>query len=347
MKILSVVIAVFNEAENIPILLKQVASALQHINHEVILVDDGSTDQTVAVVKKHMQPDLKLVVLRKNYGQSAAMAAGIAVASGQYIATMDGDLQNDPSDIPVMLDKLISEDWELVAGIRKKRQDKLIGRKLPSVLANKLIRNTTGIALHDYGCTLKVFKGELAKNLELYGDMHRFIPVLAALQGASMTEMEVKHHPRVHGKSKYGIGRTTKVLSDLLLILFMQKYFQRPMHFFGPVGLMLFLAGIVINIYLAINKIAGNEIGSRPLLILGVIFLLGGLQLVLFGILAEMLMRTYYESQNKKTYRIRSVIAYKPKLHEEMDISIGQDSSRSSRDVSGVAKNQLAGSKTI
>jgi glycosyltransferase involved in cell wall biosynthesis len=307
MKELSVVIALFNEAENIPLLLEQIAAALTNIDHELVLVDDGSTDGSVAVVKKHIRPNIKLVILRKNYGQSAAMAAGISVANGKYIATMDGDLQNDPSDIPLMLDKLIKENWELVAGVRKKRQDKLIGRKLPSRLANKLIRSTTGVALHDYGCTLKVFTGELAKSLDLYGDMHRFIPVLAALQGASMTEMEVKHHPRIYGKSKYGIGRTTKVLSDLLLILFMQKYFQRPMHFFGPVGLVLFMAGILINIYLAVSKLAGQEIGSRPLLILGVIFLLGGLQLVLFGILAEMLMRTYYESQNKKTYRIRSI----------------------------------------
>lgn len=307
---LSVVIALFNEAENIPFLLEQIAEALKDIDHELILVDDGSTDASVAVIKKHLQPHIKLVVLRKNYGQSAAMAAGIAAADGQYIATMDADLQNDPSDIPGMLNKLTTENWELVAGIRKKRKDKLMGRKIPSLVANKLIRNATGVALHDYGCTLKVFTNEIAKNLELYGDMHRFIPVLAALQGASMTEIEVKHHPRIHGKSKYGIGRTIKVLSDLLLILFMQKYFQRPMHFFGPAGLLLFLAGIIINIYLAIEKIAGAEIGNRPLLILGVIFLLGGLQLILFGILAEMLMRTYYESQNKKTYRIRSVITY-------------------------------------
>jgi dolichol-phosphate mannosyltransferase len=310
MKKLSVVIALLNEAENIPALLQQIAEALKGIDHELILVDDGSTDGSAAIIKKHLQPHIKLVVLRKNYGQSAAMAAGIAAAQGQYIATMDADLQNDPSDIPAMLDKLVEENWELVAGIRKKRQDKLIGRKLPSLVANKLIRNATGVTLHDYGCTLKVFTGEIAKNLELYGDMHRFIPVLAALQGATMTEMEVKHHPRVHGKSKYGIGRTIKVLSDLLLILFMQKYFQRPMHFFGPVGLLFFVAGIFINIYLGIEKLAGAEIGNRPLLILGVIFLLGGLQLILFGILAEILMRTYYESQSKKTYRIRSVVTY-------------------------------------
>lgn len=308
MKTLSVVIALYNEEENIPLLLEQVVSALQDVDYELILVDDGSTDRSVQVIKKYLQPHMKLIVLRKNYGQSAAMAAGIEAATGRYISTMDADLQNDPSDIMIMLDLLVKGNWELVAGIRKKRKDKLIGRKLPSIIANKLIRTATGITLHDYGCTLKVFTSDLAKNLGLYGDLHRFIPVLAALQGASMTEIEVKHHPRIYGKSKYGIGRTVKVMSDLLLILFMQKYFQRPMHFFGPIGLLLLLAGVAINIYLGIAKLAGMEIGNRPLLILGVIFLLGGLQLILFGILAEVLMRIYYESQNKRTYRIRAVI---------------------------------------
>jgi dolichol-phosphate mannosyltransferase len=308
MKTLSVVIALFNEEENIPLLLEQIVAALHEIDYELILVDDGSIDKSVATIRKHLQPHMKLIVLRKNYGQSAAMAAGIAAANGRYIATMDADLQNDPSDIMSMLDMLVTGDWELVAGIRKKRKDKLIGRKLPSLIANKLIRNATGVALHDYGCTLKIFTNDLAKNLGLYGDLHRFIPVLAALQGASMTEMEVKHHPRIYGKSKYGIGRTVKVMSDLLLILFMQKYFQRPMHFFGPIGLLLFFAGVLINIYLGIAKLAGGDIGNRPLLILGVIFLLGGLQLILFGILAEVLMRIYYESQNKRTYRIRTII---------------------------------------
>lgn len=308
MKSLSVVIALYNEEENIPILLEQIVTALQDVDYELILVDDGSTDKSVQVIKTHLQSHMKLIVLRKNYGQSAAMAAGIAAANGRYIATMDADLQNDPSDIMAMLNLLVSGNWELVAGIRKKRQDKLVGRKLPSMIANKLIRTSTGVTLHDYGCTLKIFTNDLAKNLGLYGDLHRFIPVLAALQGASMTEMEVKHHPRIYGKSKYGIGRTVKVMSDLLLILFMQKYFQRPMHFFGPIGLLLFFAGVLINIYLGISKLAGSQIGNRPLLILGVIFLLGGLQLILFGILAEVLMRIYYESQNKRTYRIRTII---------------------------------------
>ena len=308
MKLLSVVIALYNEEENIPALFEKIRNALAGIDYELILVDDGSTDKSVAIIKKYIEPDTKLVVLRKNYGQSAAMAAGIAAANGQYIATMDADLQNDPDDITAMLDKLVAGNWELVAGIRKNRQDKLLGRRLPSKIANKLIRNATGVTLHDYGCTLKIFTSDLARNLGLYGDLHRFIPVLSALQGASMTEMEVKHHPRIYGKSKYGMGRTVKVMSDLLLILFMQKYFQRPMHFFGPIGLLLFFAGMAINIYLGIAKLAGAEIGNRPLLILGVIFLLGGLQLILFGILAEVLMRIYYESQNKRTYRIRTII---------------------------------------
>ena len=308
MKKLSLVVALYNEEENIALLIEKTTEALRQIDHELILVDDGSRDQSVAVIKQHLLPHIKLIVLRKNYGQSAAMAAGIAAAEGKYIATMDADLQNDPTDIPAMLDKMINENWELVAGIRKNRQDKLLGRKIPSLIANKLIRSTTGVTLHDYGCTLKIFTNDLAKNLDLYGDMHRFIPVLAASQGASMTEMEVKHHPRVFGKSKYGIGRTIKVMSDLLLILFMQKYFQRPMHFFGPVGILLFVAGVLINTYLGIEKLMGREIGNRPLLTLGVILLLGGLQLILFGFMAEILMRTYYESQNKKTYRIRSII---------------------------------------
>lgn len=309
MKLISVVVALYNEAGNIPALVQQITTALQNHNYEMILVDDGSTDSSVKIIKENLLPEIKLIVLRKNYGQSAAMAAGIDAAKGEYIVTMDADLQNDPSDIPIMLEKLRTENWELVAGIRANRKDARI-RKIPSRIANKLIRTTTGVTLHDYGCTLKIFRRDIAKNLELYGDMHRFIPVLAALQGAKMTEMPVKHHPRIHGKSKYGMGRIIKVMSDLLLVLFMQKYFQRPMHIFGPVGLLLFFFGFLINIYLLIIKLGGARIGNRPLLILGVILLLAGLQLILFGIVAEILMRTYYESQHKKAFRIRSVFEY-------------------------------------
>jgi glycosyltransferase involved in cell wall biosynthesis len=307
--LVSVVIALYNEADNIPLLLQKSVAALQPLDYELILVDDGSTDGSAAIIKKQLQPHMKLIVLMKNYGQSAAMAAGINVARGDFIVTMDADLQNDPSDIPVMLAKLRAEDCDLVAGIRAKRMDNWL-RKIPSRIANKLIRTTTGVTLHDYGCTLKVFRQDLAKNLGLYGDMHRFIPVLAAMQGASMREMPVKHHPRVHGKSKYGIGRTAIVLSDLLLVLFIQKYFQRPMHIFGPVGLLMFFSGVLVNGYLLVEKLTGEEIGGRPLLILGVILLLAGLQLILFGFVAEILMRTYYESQHKKAFRIKSVIEY-------------------------------------
>jgi glycosyltransferase involved in cell wall biosynthesis len=307
--LVSVVVALYNEADNIPLLLEKSVAALQHLDYELILVDDGSTDGSAAIIKKHLQPGMKLIVLMKNYGQSAAMAAGINIARGEFIVTMDADLQNDPYDIPVMLEKLQAEDCELVAGIRAQRKDNWL-RKIPSRIANKLIRTTTGVTLHDYGCTLKIFRQDIAKSLGLYGDMHRFIPVLAAMQGARMKEIPVKHHTRIHGKSKYGIGRTAIVLSDLLLILFIQKYFQRPMHLFGPPGLLMFFSGVIINGYLLVEKLQGKEIGGRPLLFLGVILLLAGLQLIIFGFVAEILMRTYYESQRKKAFRIRSVTKY-------------------------------------
>lgn len=308
MALLSIVIAMYNEAENIQELLQQTTHALQDLDYELILVDDGSTDGTSEIARNNLLANMKIIVLSRNYGQSAAMAAGIDAATGEYIVTIDADLQNDPLDIPIMLEKTIKEEWDLVAGIRAKRKDNLL-RTIPSKIANKIIRSSTGVTLHDYGCTLKVFRNDVAKNLGLYGHMHRFIPVLAAIQGAKMTEMPVKHHPRIHGKSKYGIGRTFKVMSDLLLIIFMQKYFQRPMHVFGPAGLIAFFAGILINIYLFIIKLGGAEIGNRPLLILGVILLLGGLQMILFGFVAEILMRTYYESQQKKAYNIRTVFS--------------------------------------
>jgi glycosyltransferase involved in cell wall biosynthesis len=312
MKLLSVVIAVYNEAENIEPLLKAVAQSLSRLNYELILVDDGSSDDTVQRIKSAKHNRIKLLVLRKNYGQSAAMAAGIAAAEGDYIATLDGDLQNDPSDIPPMMQLLEEGQWDLVAGVRQKRQDGWLLRKIPSRIANSIIRNTTGVKLHDYGCTLKVFEKSIAKNLGLYGELHRFIPVLAGLQGARMTEVPVKHHARHHGQSKYGIGRTWKVMSDLVLMLFLQKYFQRPMHIFGPFGLVFFLSGVFINVYLLIQKLQGQRIGDRPLLILGVILLLAGLQMILFGILSEVLMRTYYESQNKLPYNIREEITIHP-----------------------------------
>jgi dolichol-phosphate mannosyltransferase len=237
------------------------------------------------------------------------MAAGIAAAQGKYVVTLDGDLQNDPQDIPMMIKLAEDQDYEVVAGMRRNRQDGMLLRKLPSRIANALIRRITGVYLHDYGCTLKVFKRDIAKNLGLYGELHRFIPVLAKMQGAFMTEVDVNHRPRIHGTSKYGLGRTFRVLSDLLLMVFFQKYFNRPMHLFGTIGIVTLLIGIAINIYLFFVKLSGHDIGGRPLLILGAMLVLGGLQMIIFGFLAEILMRIYYESQQKPSYRIKASYA--------------------------------------
>jgi len=276
--LLSVVITIFNEEENIQPLLQATYSALSSLNYEVILVEDGSTDRTVAEVKKYANSRTKLIVFNRNYGQTTALAAGIDHATGKYIATMDGDLQNDPSDLPNMLQKAIEEEWDVVAGRRANRKDGLVLRKIPSKIANWIIRNTTKVYLKDYGCTLRVYKAEIAQNMGLYGELHRFIPVLAKQQGARMTEVDVKHHPRIHGTSKYGLSRTFKVMADLILMLFFQKYFQRPIHLFGGLGLLSFLLGSAFSLYL-----------------LGL------------NIMGEVIVRTYFESQDKKTYRIKTI----------------------------------------
>jgi glycosyltransferase involved in cell wall biosynthesis len=305
--LISVVITVYNEEDNIQPLLEATYSALSEIDYEVILIEDGSTDRTVSEVKKYANSRTKLIIFNRNYGQTTALAAGIDMASGEYIATMDGDLQNDPSDIPVMLQKAMEEEWDVVAGRRANRKDGFVLRKIPSKIANWVIRNTTKVYLKDYGCTLRVYKAEIAQGMGLYGELHRFIPVLAKQQGARMTEMDVKHHPRIHGESKYGLSRTFKVMSDLILMLFFQKYFQRPIHLFGGIGLIAFLIGFLINIYLLILKLLGEDIWGRPLMILGIILVLGGVQFITTGIIAEIIVRTYFESQNKKTYTVRSV----------------------------------------
>ncbi|WP_075350131.1 glycosyltransferase [Algoriphagus marinus] len=305
--LLSVVITVFNEEENIKPLLDQTYAALEAIDYEVILIEDGSTDGTVREVKKYANERTKLIIFNRNYGQTTALAAGIDMATGTYIATMDGDLQNDPTDLPMMLNKAIDEDWDVVAGRRANRKDGFVLRKIPSKIANWVIRNTTKVYLKDYGCTLRVYKAEIAQGMGLYGELHRFIPVLAKQQGARMTEVDVKHHPRIHGESKYGLSRTFKVMADLILMLFFQKYFQRPIHLFGGIGLMAFLIGILINFYLLILKILGEDIWGRPIMILGFILVLGGIQFITTGIIAEIIVRTYFESQNKKTYTVKSV----------------------------------------
>jgi glycosyltransferase involved in cell wall biosynthesis len=304
---LSVVITVMNEKENIKPLIDEIRKALPAIDYEVIFVDDGSEDGTQKEIVTHADERIKLVELRKNYGQSTAMTAGIDHTTGEYIALLDGDLQNDPKDIPSMLQKLKDEDWDVVAGNRANRQDGVFLRKIPSKIANALIRRMTGVYIKDYGCTLKIFKREIAEDLGLYGELHRFIPVLAKLQGARITQVDVTHHARIFGKSKYGINRTFKVIADLILMVFFRKYIQKPMHLFGSIGFIAVFLGVIINAYLLVLKCMGHDIGGKPLLILGLIFLLGGVQLITLGILAEVNVRTYFESQNKKTYQVRKI----------------------------------------
>lgn len=311
---LSVIVCVYNEEENIAPLVEKIRHDLADLDYELIYVDDGSTDGTVNALKAVMFDRLRIVELRKNYGQSAALAGGIADARGTYLATLDGDLQNDPVDIPLMLSLAEKEEWDLVAGIRANRQDGMLLRKIPSKIANAIIRQSTGIHIKDYGCTLKVFKSDVAKDMGLYGELHRFIPVLASLEGARITQVDVHHHPRIHGVSKYGIGRTFRVISDLLLMVFFRRYLQKPMHLFGTAGVIAFGLGALINLYLLALKIMGQDIWGKPLLILGVLLVIGGIQFITIGIIVEIMMRTYYESQNKTVYKVRRIIENKPSI---------------------------------
>jgi glycosyltransferase involved in cell wall biosynthesis len=307
---LSVVVPIYNEVESIPALLDAIAAHIQHLHYEIICVDDGSQDGSDQLLKQQAQTrrDLRAVILRKNYGQTAAIAAGFSHARGKAIVTLDGDLQNDPADIPILLAKL-EEGYDLVSGWRKHRQDNSLTRILPSKIANWLIGWGTSVHLHDYGCSLKAYRAELVADMNLYGELHRFLPALAFIEGARITEIPVRHHARRFGKSKYGLDRTFRVIMDLLTIAFMRKFLTRPMHVFGGFGLLSLLAGTVSGIYLAYVKLAlGEDIGQRPLLILTVLLLLSGLQLFSFGLLAELSMRTYHESQGRPIYRVREVI---------------------------------------
>lgn len=322
---LSIIVCMFNEVGNVAPLLEQLDHALDTLTCEYIFVDDGSTDGTLQTLKDNLRPNMRIVELRKNYGQSMALAAGIDEATGDYIVTIDGDLQNDPADIPRMLDKALAEGWDVVAGYRENRKDKVFLRKIPSRIAGTLIRKTMGVDIRDFGCTLRLYCAEIARDLNLYGEMHRFISILVQLDGARLTEMPVNHHPRIHGKSKYGLGRTFRVMSDLMLMLFFKRYMQRPMHLFGSLGLILFTAGLIINLYLLWIKIQGGDIWGKPLLLLGITFLLAGIQLITFGIFVELQLRTYYESQEKRPYKVRNVFRGKvvEKQHAE-EVGRGQ-----------------------
>lgn len=309
---ISVIVPIYNEVESIPPLVEAIATVLQNagLSYELICVDDGSTDGSVDLLKQlsRSRSDLRAVILRRNYGQTAAMSAGFDCASGKAIITLDGDLQNDPADIPLLLAKL-DEGYDLVSGWRKNRQDAALTRLLPSKIANWLIGQLTGVRLHDYGCSLKAYRAELVADMNLYGELHRFLPALAFIEGARITEIPVRHHARRFGRSKYGLGRTFRVLMDLFTIYFMKKFLTRPMHVFGLFGLGSLTLGTLLGLYLTYLKLGlGQSIGDRPLLILAVLLVLTGVQLFCFGLLAELLMRTYHESQNRPIYRVREVI---------------------------------------
>ena len=305
---LSVVVPLYNEEESLPHLVEQLLSALRPTDEafELVLVDDGSSDRTANVLAKLSAevPEVVAVLLRKNYGQTAAMAAGFDVAGGEVIVSLDGDLQNDPADIPMLLAKL-REGYDLVSGWRHQRQDAALQRKLPSRIANRLIGRVTGVRLHDYGCSLKAYRREVLSDMRLYGELHRFLPALAFIEGARITEVKVNHRARQFGSSKYGIDRTFRVLMDLLTVWFMKRFLTRPMYVFGFGGLLAIAASLITSTYLLVIKVMGGDIANRPLLTLAVVLGLAGIQLFCFGLLGELLIRTYHESQDRPIYRIR------------------------------------------
>ncbi len=318
---LSLVIPIYNEEENIPLLYAEIKEVLDGTSHqyEMIFIDDGSSDTSVQVLEQLSQKDERVLVvaLRRNFGQTAAMSAGFDHASGDIIITMDGDLQNDPHDIPDMVAKL-NDGYDVVTGWRYDRQDPFISRKLPSMMANKLISWITGVGLHDYGCTLKAFRREVTENIRLYGEMHRFIPAIASGMGISFTEVKVNHRARRFGTSKYGISRTIRVVLDLMTVKFILSYATRPLHVFGTVGVMSAGIGFIIAFIMTLQRFfAGTGLSDRPLLLLAVLLIFMGVQFITMGLLAELVVRTYHESQKKPIYYVRRVIGNNPKNIEQ------------------------------
>jgi glycosyltransferase involved in cell wall biosynthesis len=309
---LSIVIPVLNESPNIDKLYNELTDTLVRggRSYEVIIVDDGSTDDTFArlCALQMRDPHLRIIRFRRNFGQTAAFAAGFAYARGRMVVTADGDLQNDPGDIQQMADKIEREGFDIVCGWRKDRKDKMVTRRVPSIVANKLISWATGVDLHDYGCSLKVFRSEVVKPLRLYGEMHRFLPAIASQFGVRIAEVVVNHRARTAGASKYGLSRTVRVVLDLLTVKFLLNYSTRPLQIFGLFGLSAGALGTIILAYLGyVRLVAHQAIGDRPLLLLGMLLVFIGVQLVTFGLLAELLARTYYESQNKPVYAVREI----------------------------------------
>jgi len=315
---LSVVIPVRNEAQALEELHRELTDTLRGWgrSYEIIVVDDGSTDESFEILARlqAVDPYLRVIRLRRNFGQTAAFSAGFDHALGRIIVTSDGDLQNDPRDIPMMIDTL-DRGFDIVCGWRKDRKDAFFSRRLPSILANRLISAATGVHLHDYGCSLKAFRAEVVKHLRLYGEMHRFLPAIASEQGVLIRELAVNHRPRRYGRSKYGIGRTIRVMLDLMTVKFLLSYSTRPLQIFGLIGGTMGLVGVVISGWLAVEKLRHFDtysLSNRPLLLLGVLLIFTGVQLVTLGLLAELQARTYHESQNKPTYAIREILQTPP-----------------------------------
>jgi glycosyltransferase involved in cell wall biosynthesis len=310
---LSIVIPILNEKENLEPLFARLGEALEGLNcgYEIIAVDDGSTDGSFAVLERLHQANarIKVVRFRRNFGQTAAFAAGFDRARGEVVITIDADLQNDPADIPRLLDKM-AEGYDVVSGWRKNRQDRFLNRKLPSMIANRLISIVTGVHLHDYGCSLKAYHRDVVKNVRLYGELHRFIPALASWMGISVAELPVAHNPRRFGRSKYGLSRTVRVVLDLLTVRFMLSYSARPMQLFGGVGLLAFILGAISGLYLSAQKVIHGYHYSidRPLLLLSVLLIVVGVQMVSMGLLGELIVRTYHEAQGKPIYAIRETL---------------------------------------
>jgi glycosyltransferase involved in cell wall biosynthesis len=309
---LSVVIPIHNESPNLRRLYDELTEILSAWGrpYELVIVDDGSTDDSFRILAEihNGDPRVRVIRFRRNFGQTAAFSAGFAQARGRIIVTSDGDLQNDPRNIPEMVTRL-EQGADIVCGWRKHRKDTFLTRRLPSIVANRLISQATGVRLHDYGCSLKAFRAEIVKPLRLYGEMHRFIPAIASELGVTIDEVVVNHRPRVHGSSKYGLSRTVRVILDLLTVKYLLSYSKRPLQIFGLVGLGMGALGLVVLTWLALVKYVGHQgIGDRPLLLFGILLVFTGVQLVTLGLLAEMQARTYHESQGKPTYVIREVL---------------------------------------
>jgi glycosyltransferase involved in cell wall biosynthesis len=319
---ISVVIPLRNESPNVDELHRELTTVLQAFGRpfEILAIDDGSTDDTFARLAALQKADhrLRVIRFRRNFGQTAAFAAGFKYARGRYIVTSDGDLQNDPHDIPGMIE-ILERGPDIVAGWRQDRKDPFLNRRLPSMIANAIISFSTGVKLHDYGCSLKVFRAEVVKPLKLYGEMHRFLPAIASEQGVTIVEKAVNHRPRRHGTSKYGISRTIRVVLDLLTVKFLISYSTRPLHIFGLLGMAMGSLGAAVCVWLAWSKFVWHEgISNRPLLLFGILLIFTGVQLVTLGLLAEMLSRTYHESQDKTIYVVREVLEEDPARDEEI-----------------------------